>query len=104
MKAELHPDSRPSLRSPPAANKIVDNSQYATVEGLNVTAHIDQGKVFFNHAQVISANNFASNVRGAESCRRVRTEPAQLLSVTLQGVAHIIDEVLLPVNWTQAML
>jgi transforming growth factor-beta-induced protein len=62
------------------ANKIVDGERYATVEGNNVTAHLNQGKVYFDHAQVISANNFASN-----------------------GVAHIIDAVLLPVNWTQWM-
>ena len=68
------------------ANKIVDNTRYATVEGINVTAHINQGKVFFagddrhgdDYAQVISADNAASN-----------------------GIAHIIDHVLLPVNWTQ---
>jgi uncharacterized surface protein with fasciclin (FAS1) repeats len=60
------------------AHKIVDNTNYATVEGENVTAHINGGHVFFNRAQVISADNFASN-----------------------GVAHIIDSVLLPVNWTQ---
>jgi uncharacterized surface protein with fasciclin (FAS1) repeats len=59
------------------ANKIVDGVKYATVEGLSVVAHINNGHVFFDHAQVISANNFASN-----------------------GVAHIIDAVLLPVNYT----
>ena len=47
---------------PTAANKIVDGERYATVEGNNVTAHLNQGKVYFDHAQVISANNFASNV------------------------------------------
>jgi len=52
------------------ANKIQDNDRYATLEGLNVTARIQQGSVYFNQARVISANNFASN-----------------------GVAHIIDEV-----------
>ena len=57
----------------PAA-KIVNDQQYATVEGQNVTAFIHGADVFFNTAKVISANNFASN-----------------------GVAHIIDAVLLPV-------
>ena len=59
----------PSHRSPTAANKIVDGERYATVEGNNVTAHLNQGKVYFDHAQVISANNFASNVSLHESGR-----------------------------------
>lgn len=56
----------------PAAN-IRNDATYATVEGANVTATLVKGNVFFNNAKVVSANNMASN-----------------------GIAHVIDAVLLP--------
>ena len=97
----------PVVFLPTAANKIVDGERYATVEGNNVTAHLNQGKVFFDYAQVISANNFASNVSGmpCEIRRSVIgfTRRRAASAAESQGVAHIIDAVLLPVNWTQWM-
>ena len=52
---------------------IKDGEVVATVEGKNVTAHVFGARVFINEAEVIAADNMASN-----------------------GVAHVIDQVLLP--------
>jgi uncharacterized surface protein with fasciclin (FAS1) repeats len=55
------------------SNQIQNNGQIPTFEGQNVTSTLTGGSVYINDAQVISANNQASN-----------------------GVVHIIDGVLLP--------
>lgn len=64
------------------AADIKDGEIIPTVEGKNVTAHILGNRVFINEAEVIAADNMASN-----------------------GVAHIIDSVLLPrgsvPSWTK---
>jgi transforming growth factor-beta-induced protein len=57
-----------------SSSQLYDGEQVPTLQGSNITVHKDQrGAIFVDYAQVIAANNEASN-----------------------GVAHIIDEVILP--------
>lgn len=55
-------------------NSVGNGSNYATIEGQNVTATVVGNSTFFNNAQVTIANNIESN-----------------------GIAHEINAVLLPV-------
>jgi transforming growth factor-beta-induced protein len=59
------------------SSQLYDGELVPTLEGANITVHKDpRGAIFVDFAQVIAPNNFASN-----------------------GVAHIIDAVILPVGY-----